>query len=732
MEAFFLYLAKSSGLLFLFWLIFQVILKKETFFEAHRFFLVTGIFTALLLPFVVFKKIVFIDAPKFTNIDFSQFVVTEVPAPKEMDWWLIAGTIYLLGVAFFIIRFVVQLFSLYRLIKKCEIVKEGEFTLAKTEEHVGPFSFFNTIVYNPKTHSEAELKAILIHEKIHAQQGHSLDIILAHILTIFQWINPFAWCYKKIMAQNLEFIADKNSVALVQDKKAYQYLLLHQSEPSSLKTTIINPFFNSLIKKRIVMLNQQKSNRINLVKYSLILPLLGVFLFAFNTETVAQVKEQETNKSPWRMEVSAISFDILVNKNSTDEELERDSNEINEKDGINLKFSKIKRNKKGEIIGIKSTFKSEYGESGTYSVSGDKPISAFSFYINSDSEGNRTKMGYKPTDRNKNFTFFSTSADSLNNSDPKIIISTIKRGVFKTDNLELDSLLNNIDIQTIKKVKMIKNEDGKSADIFISEKNFKDPNKKQIELKASSKNITSYNDPKNPPLYVIDGEITDNSNLHSLNPDNIESLSVLKDKSATSIYGEKGKNGVIIITTKKEKKTLDKINKSLDNALFVLDGEIKDTYFDINSIKTENIESVTVLKNEAGISKYGEKGKNGVIELEIKKGSRVAGNGKIYIQRKESDSDAQTTPDNFYVEAKKIIKDGITYISGKVFISDSGLPGVSIIIKNSKSGTLTNFDGQFTIAVEEGQTLLFQYLGFPNAALKITEAKKYAISTAKK
>jgi TonB-dependent SusC/RagA subfamily outer membrane receptor len=729
MEAFFLYLAKSSGLLFLFWLIFQVILKKETFFEAHRFFLVTGIFTALLLPFVVFKKIVFIDAPKFTNIDFSQFVVTEVPAPKEMDWWLIAGTIYLLGVAFFIIRFVVQLFSLYRLIKKCEIVKEGEFTLAKTEEHVGPFSFFNTIVYNPKTHTEAELKAILIHEKIHAEQGHSLDIILAHILTIFQWINPFAWWYKKIMAQNLEFIADKNSVALVQDKKAYQYLLLHQSEPSSLKTTIINPFFNSLIKKRIVMLNQQKSNQINLVKYSLILPLLGVFLFAFNTETVAQVKEQETNKSPWRMEVSAISFDILVNKNSTDEELERDSNEINEKDGINLKFSKIKRNKKGEIIGIKSTFKSEYGESGTYSVSGDKPISAFSFYINSDSEGNRTKMGYKPLNEKNNFVIFSPDGDTTNiSSDGSVVNFNHAESIkFIVTEIEPDSLLNAININTIK------NEDGKTKNIVISKNKFKNLSEvQQIELPASSKDY-NWNElnQEDKPLLLIDGEINDNSNLHSLNPDNIESISVLKDKSATSIYGDKGKNGVIIITTKKGKKAIDKINKSLDNALFVVDGEIKDTYFDINSIKPENLESVNILKDKAAIEKYGVKGKNGVIEIEIKKGSWVAGNGKIYIQRKESDSDAQTKPDNFYVEAKKIIKDGITYISGKVFISDSGLPGVSIIIKNSKSGTLTNFDGQFTIAVEEGQTLLFQYLGFPNAALKITEDKKYAISTAK-
>jgi TonB-dependent SusC/RagA subfamily outer membrane receptor len=338
-------------------------------------------------------------------------------------------------------------------------------------------------------------------------------------------------------------------------------------------------------------------------------------------------------------------------------------------------------------------------------------------------------MGYKPLNEKNNFVIFSPDGDTTNiSSDGSVVNFNHAESIkFIVTEIEPDSLLNAININTIK------NEDGKTKNIVISKNKFKNLSEvQQIELPASSKDY-NWNElnQEDKPLLLIDGEINDNSNLHSLNPDNIESISVLKDKSATSIYGDKGKNGVIIITTKKGKKAIDKINKSLDNALFVVDGEIKDTYFDINSIKPENLESVNILKDKAAIEKYGVKGKNGVIEIEIKKGSWVAGNGKIYIQRKESDSDAQTKPDNFYVEAKKIIKDGITYISGKVFISDSGLPGVSIIIKNSKSGTLTNFDGQFTIAVEEGQTLLFQYLGFPNAALKITEDKKYAISTAK-
>ena len=55
----------------------------------------------------------------------------------------------------------------------------------------------------------------------------------------------------------------------------------------------------------------------------------------------------------------------------------------------------------------------------------------------------------------------------------------------------------------------------------------------------------------NGPLYVIDGVSTRNQDLNSINPNDIESVQVLKDASAASVYGAQASNGVIIITTKK-------------------------------------------------------------------------------------------------------------------------------------------------------------------------------------
>ncbi len=55
----------------------------------------------------------------------------------------------------------------------------------------------------------------------------------------------------------------------------------------------------------------------------------------------------------------------------------------------------------------------------------------------------------------------------------------------------------------------------------------------------------------NDPLYVVDGFPLMNSNLNDINPNDIESIEVLKDASSSAIYGSRGANGVVIVTTKK-------------------------------------------------------------------------------------------------------------------------------------------------------------------------------------
>ena len=124
---------------------------------------------------------------------------------------------------FLIGRFFIQLFSLIKIIHKNKGVKKDGFVFIETQNNTSPFSFFKCIVYNPKTFTQVELDHIIEHEKTHAKQYHSIDILITQLFCVLLWFNPFMWLYNKDLKQNLEFIADKHTLNQYNCKKSYQY-----------------------------------------------------------------------------------------------------------------------------------------------------------------------------------------------------------------------------------------------------------------------------------------------------------------------------------------------------------------------------------------------------------------------------------------------------------------------------------------------------------------------------
>ena len=134
--------------------------------------------------------------------------------------------------------------------------------------------------------------------------------------------------------------------------------------------------------------------------------------------------------------------------------------------------------------------------------------------------------------------------------------------------------------------------------------------KKNLSDKDATFTMTNIpiTDADKKPLILVDNKRIDN--LNEVSPEDIESINVLKGDAAVSIHGEGAKDGVIIVTKK---------NKGIDNkALLVVDGVIK-SMDELQSIKPDDIESISVLKEKSATDKYGEKGKNGVIEVTKKK-----------------------------------------------------------------------------------------------------------------
>ncbi|WP_369769273.1 M56 family metallopeptidase [Flavobacterium sp. WC2416] len=294
METLFIYLIKSSGLLALFFVSYHFMLRKETFFTSNRWFLLSGLITSVVLPLVIFTKIIWVE-PVVTNTNWSNIPASNYIEEKSFEDYLPILTIltYSLGILLLLAKFAYDFYSLQRVLKGKSTQQQADFKLIDIKENLAPFSYFNTIVYNSALYSPIELENILEHEKIHSEQHHTVDVLISRLFCIVFWFNPFIWLYKKAILQNLEFIADSEALKKISDKKAYQITLLKITTQENC-VAITNHFYQSLIKKRIVMLNKNQSKKRNSWKYLSILPALVAFVFLFQIEVVAQEKVKET------------------------------------------------------------------------------------------------------------------------------------------------------------------------------------------------------------------------------------------------------------------------------------------------------------------------------------------------------------------------------------------------------------------------------------------------------
>ena len=591
METLFIYLVKSSGLIGLFYLSYFVLLRKETFFNSNRWYLLAGLISSVVLPMLVFTKIVWVD-PTPSNFDWSKLPVT-APIKEEsfeINWFLVVSFLYSIGILVFLIKFAFDFYSLNKVLKGKIIQKQADFKFIDITENVSPFSYFNSIVYNSSLYSDTELENILEHEKVHSAQNHTIDVLISRLFCIVFWFNPLVWLYKNAILQNLEFIADSEASKNISDKKAYQLTLLKITTQENC-VVLTNHFYQSLIKKRIVMLNKNQSNKRNSWKYLLVLPLLGAFVFFFQVKVVAQekesIKQEIINKE--------IPFYIVINKSTSDKEIKESSTILKSNYEVNLKFSKVKRNSNGEIIAIKAEFTDKDRRSGATEIGGTKPINTFCFYIEEDEMGFR-ELKHSKNNRNvtvskspiaSDISITSNDVKSIKNTDKEIYINGAKvsqEDLDKLDPNEIESMdvikksdKGTVRIGTKKYYKTINDNDvyindekvDKNELLLLDQNTITkmDVNKTGKTIKITTKTVAQLDDKNNiqsilkqdinnQPLIIVDGIQKKSSfRVEDLPTDQIKEINVLKGKSAKDKYGENAKNGVIEISTKTKKES---------------------------------------------------------------------------------------------------------------------------------------------------------------------------------
>ena len=211
------------------------------------------------------------------------------------DWKAIllqtAGFVYWGGVALLAARFLMQLAGIIRLAFRSRKTKIGDTNVHLLKQADGPFSFFHWIFVHPASHTEEELSEILTHEQAHANQWHSIDVLISEAACVLCWFNPFAWLMKREIRTNLEYLADNRVLETGHDSKSYQYHLLGLSHYKA-AATIYNSFNVLPLKKRIKMMNKKRTREIGRTKYLMFLPLAALLMIISNIEAVARTTKE--------------------------------------------------------------------------------------------------------------------------------------------------------------------------------------------------------------------------------------------------------------------------------------------------------------------------------------------------------------------------------------------------------------------------------------------------------
>ena len=678
MGAFFIYILKSSVCLVLFYLFFRVLLSKETFHRFNRVALLGVLFLSLLIPFIEVTTNHQVEVQQ-TMLTIEQVLLMAEMEPATVDatggvavhevaslsWIEILLLVYLSGIIFFACRNLYSLIRLFRLIHsgKREKLENGT-TLVVHEQEIAPFSWMKYIVISRKD-LEENGREILIHEAAHIRHRHSIDLLVADICIFFQWFNPGAWLLKQELQNIHEYEADETVINEGVNAKEYQLLLIKKAVGTRLYS-MANSFNHSKLKKRITMMLKEKSNPWARLKYLYVLPLAAIAVTAFARPEISEKAD----------EISAVKVNDLAAIVET--KVAESAGDTTKPADVKYVPAEVRKRLKGTLVFEVAEEMPEFPGGG---------MSALMSYL-------KDNMRYPASAKEKG-TQGRVTVQFVVDKDGSIKEPKLLRSVDKDMDAEALRLISNMPKWKPGRQK------GQPVAVKYTVPVMFSLDDDKLEKTSSANGITveGYAGNGKEPLYIVDGKEVTPSVMSALDPNKIERVTVLKDKSATELYGEKGKNGVLLITLKqgtpgivirRDKEVTENAkvqhNGSLDlTKTIYIDGEKVDlgtkTIDDL--IPAENIESIEV-KKEAG------------------------GKGEIYIATKKTKAVEKTSVQgNMKVEGKVVDEQGEPII------------GAAVLIEGTTTGSVTDVNGNFVLSVpSKDAVLVASYIGMATGKVK--------------
>lgn len=295
MQSFLVYILQAAGCVGMAWLVYKALLEKKTLAKTIRLYFLIAMVVSLLAPLSPWAVHTSFNAPsnravtgKVTGqanggdakgrINNHQAVVA-ANAPAGAGWKVVTVLFYgyLAITAFFVLRIARELYAIARCYRKAKREKWNNLQIVWNDQYKASFSFFSLIFLNKKYLTADELDKVLAHEKVHALQYHSADLLLVQLMSALLWFNPFIWAMRHAVQLVHEYLADEGVLASGIDKVQYQQSLLDHVTESRL-LSITSTFKHSLIKKRFLMMSAKKAAPVSSYRILVLMPVTALML----------------------------------------------------------------------------------------------------------------------------------------------------------------------------------------------------------------------------------------------------------------------------------------------------------------------------------------------------------------------------------------------------------------------------------------------------------------------